>query len=229
MDLLSYGLSDSLAQDIPSVDVNAPICASSQMRLLHVAAIHRQPHVVEFLLSLGTRIDINCREKFGFSPLGCAALSKNNVASCLALLQAGADASQPSFSGRSPLYSVIQNIPEIVKEFVTIGEVNVNTRTTLEPIDSLPLTLAVKFKNHHLISTLIELGADVNGVDCASTTALYQAVQLNEYHAAKILLGNGAVPNQCALRGRTPMFAAIENGNTALIRLLVEVRFRGRV
>jgi len=223
VDLLEYGLSDRSEQGVAPVDVNAPICLNSEMRLLHVAALHQQPHIMAYLLSLGSRMDLNCQEKYGVSPLGCATLGKNNATCCLALLQAGADATQPSRVGRSPLFTAMENVPEVVKDFITIGGVNVNSPTTSEPINSLPLTLAVKYRHYHLLTTLLELGADVNGVEVTSTTALFQAVQMNEYYAAKVLLENGASPNQRCLYGRTPMFAAVENQNTALIRLLIQV------
>mmetsp|Transcript_386 Transcript_386/g.925 ORF Transcript_386/g.925 Transcript_386/m.925 type:complete len:336 (+) Transcript_386:408-1415(+) len=222
VDLLEYGLSDRSEQGVAPVDVNAPICLNSEMRLLHVAALHQQPHIMAYLLSLGSRMDLNCQEKYGVSPLGCATLGKNNATCCLALLQAGADATQPSRVGRSPLFTAMENVPEVVKDFITIGGVNVNSPTTSEPINSLPLTLAVKYRHYHLLTTLLELGADVNGVEVTSTTALFQAVQMNEYYAAKVLLENGASPNQRCLYGRTPMFAAVENQNTALIRLLIQ-------
>ena len=226
VDLLEYGLSgrSEQGQGVAPVDVNAPICLKSEMRLLHVAALHRQPHIMAYLLSLGPRIDFNCREKYGVSPLGCATLVKNNATCCLALLQAGADATQPSHVGRSPLCTAMENVPEVVKEFITIGGVDVNTPTTSEPVNSLALTLAVKYKHYHLLTTLlVELGANVNGVEVTSTTALFLAVQMNEYYAAKVLLENGALPNQRCMHGRTPMFAAVENQNTALIRLLIKV------
>jgi ankyrin repeat protein len=71
---------------------------------------------------------------------------------------------------------------------------------------------------------LVELGADVNQIEATSSmTALYHAILQNDYFAAKTLLENGAVPSQPCVQGRTPMHAAIEKGNTALIRLLVEV------
>lgn len=204
------------------IDINAPICCISQMRLLHVAAFHRQPQVVAHLLALGPRLDLHCRDQYGYTPLGCAVLSRN-IACCLLLLNAGADASLPCATGRTPLFSAFEYVPEVVKDFITIGGVDVNTPTTIEPIESLPLTLAVIHKHHHLITTLIDLGADVNAVEITSSTALYQAVLLEENYSAKKLLERGACPSQPAAHGRTPMYAAIEKGSTALIRLLVEV------
>ena len=107
---------------------------------------------------------------------------------------------------------------------MTIGGVDVNTRTTTEPVDCLPLTLAIVYKQQHLITTLIELGANVNQREAVSSmTALYRAILMDDYFAAKSLLENGAFPAQRCVQGRTPMYAAIEKGNTSLIRLLVKV------
>ena len=224
VDMLELALSDDREQSVAPVDVNAPVSFPGALRLLHVAAHHNQPHVVEYLLSLGSRLDINCRDdQFGHSALGLAVLCKN-MASCLMLLRAGADATQCSNAGKSPLFFAMQSFPDAVKDIVTIGGVNINAPTTTEPVDSLPLTLAVLFKRQHLITTLIELGADVNKIETASSkTALYHAIAQEDYFATKCLLQNGALPNQRCLRGQTPMFAAVEKGNTALIRLLVEV------
>lgn len=193
------------------------------MRLLHVAAYHNQPHVVTYLLSLGSRIDLNSSDEFGYTALGLAVLSKN-IPCCQALLRAGADATQPCNDGKSPLFLAMKRAPDIVRDFVIIGGVDVNARTTTEPVDSFPLTLAVLFKQQHLIAPLIELGADVNQVEsCSSMTALYHAIVQDDYFAAETLLENGALPNQRCAQGRTPLHAAIETGNTAVIRLLVQV------
>jgi ankyrin repeat protein len=224
VDMLSLALRDEEEESITRVDVNAPVCFPNGMRLLHVAAFHRQPHVVEYLLTLGSRIDVNTiDDEFGYTALGLAVMSKS-IACCLALLRAGADAMQPCRSGKTPMFFAIQRVSAIVKDFVTIGGVDVNAQTTSEPIDSLPLTLAVIHKQQHLIPVLLELGADVNQTEAVSSmTALYHAMLQSDYYAAKTLLANGALPNQPSLHGRTPMHAAIEIGNTALIRLLVEV------
>jgi ankyrin repeat protein len=180
--------------------------------------------MVSYLLSLGSRIDINVRDdEFGHTPLGMAVLSKN-IPSCLSLLEAGADVSIPSYAGKTPLFYAIERLPDVVKDIISIGGIDVNMRTSSSPEDSLPLVLVVIHKQYHLIHTLIDLGANVNQQEEIShRTPLFTSILLNDYYAAKVLLENGADPNQPCELGRTPLYAAIEKGNSDIIRLLVQV------
>lgn len=219
VDLLTMVLSDT------SIDVNAPVDFREGQRLLHVAATYGQAHVLSYLVSLGSRVDLNCRDdKFGLSALGFAVFFKK-ISCCRILLRAGASAIQPDNSGRAPMFNAIEKAPEVVKDLVLIGHVDINAGATLQPVDALPLTLSIIYKQCHLISTLIdELGANVNQAEAiTSTTALYQAVLQGDNYAALLLLERGANASQPCGHGRTPMHAAIEAGSTSLIRLLVEV------
>ena len=209
--------------DVARCDVNAPV-ASNGMRLLHVAAFYGQPHAVSLLLSLKARLDIDCREdEFGYTALGLAVLGKH-ISCCLLLLNAKANAKICTKDGKTPLFLAMEKLPEVVEDLVTVGGVCVNTPTTSGAHISLPLTLAVIHRRHHLISTLLKLGADVHAVEsCNSMTALMQAVLLEDYFMVKMLLESGAVPNQPSVNNRTPLYAAVDRGSTAIIHLLVEV------
>jgi ankyrin repeat protein len=59
-------------------------------------------------------------------------------------------------------------------------------------------------------------GSTVNSVN------LIGAVQLNNINMVKMLLDGGSNPNLLDTRKRSPLFYAVMNGNTSIVRILLE-------
>ena len=204
--------------------MNAPV-SSTGMRMIHVAALYNQPQVVSFLLTFNkSLVDIDIRDdEKGYTAFGLAVHAKN-ISACKALLAAGADVNLPSHAGRTPLMDALASLPLLVEDIIAAGGIDLKRRLTLETCDALPLSLAVLHQHRHLLSTLVRLGADVNQAEGHSgATPLYHAVVLEDYLAVEMLLRLGADPNQKTVKGCKALYFAIEKGNTAIIRLLVEV------
>lgn len=203
------------------VDINAPIVDTGS-RLLHVAALHKQPLVVCHLIQKGAHLNI-ADDEHGYTALNMAIIASCTTAA-LELIHAGADTLKATKSGRQPLYVAIEKgLLEIARVLIEKGGVDPNKTTTAEPIDGLPLHIAVLYKQPHLVDELIRLGADVDLIDPASgNTALLMASLLQENYIAKKLLSSGANPLICSNQGRTSLYVAAERGNCTLLSLFIQ-------
>jgi uncharacterized protein len=72
------------------------------------------------------------------------------------------------------------------------------------------------------LASLIDDGADVNGVDVDGATALHWAVYADQLEAAQLLLAAGAEPTRKSRYGVAPLYLAAVNGNPAMIESLLK-------
>ena len=98
-----------------------------------------------------------------------------------------------------------------------------------------PLTVASMTGSHEILSTLIDLGADVNPHRERVITFWYQdlvpsplsvASAWNNYNAVKLLMRKGADVNQIDRYGNTALHYAAANGNVEIVKLLLDSRAR---
>lgn len=69
----------------------------------------------------------------------------------------------------------------------------------------------------------IQTGVNINGTDSRGNSALMFAANYGQYEIAKLLLENGANPNQKNFsEGFTPIFDAIKNSHYEVVKLLIE-------
>ena len=113
------------------VDINEPVVLPSGLRLLHVAAFHKQPQIVSLLISMGAAIDV-LDDEGGYNPLTMAIIG-SNVSAALELINAGANLNIVSQAGRSPMYVAIEKgLTEVVRVLVEKRKVDINAATTRE-------------------------------------------------------------------------------------------------
>jgi len=84
-----------------------------------------------------------------------------------------------------------------------------------------PLHSASDFGDLELIRILLEYGADINAQNDVGATPLYWATTSGLPEAICALLEQGADPN-ISMYGMTPLHPAVEQGSTAIVRLLLE-------
>jgi ankyrin repeat protein len=71
------------------------------------------------------------------------------------------------------------------------------------------------------LASLIDDGAEVDGVDVDGATALHWAVYADQLEAAQLLLAAGADPTRKSRYGVAPLYLAAVNGNLAMIESLL--------
>jgi ankyrin repeat protein len=87
----------------------------------------------------------------------------------------------------------------------------------------LPLHVASRNKQHDIISTLIDAGADVNARDATSgRTALFHAAEANDVATCRVLLERRADPNVANFAGETAVYAASGRKHNQVVSLLVK-------
>ncbi len=91
--------------------------------------------------------------------------------------------------------------------------------------DFSPLGVATWIRANDVTQALVEHGADVNVVDIYGNRPLLDAAADKYSPSGLLLLAHGADPNiRRAGSRRTPLMEAAGNGNTALVRALLEKR-----
>lgn len=184
------------------IDVNEAAVRPSGLRMIHIAAYHKQPVAVSTLISLGA--DVNkFDDENGYTPLSMAVLGLNTAAA-LDLIYAGANITQSSRAGRSPLYIAIEKgLSEVVKAVIARTPLfDINAPVTTERNQARPLHVAILYSQAHLIEYLISLGADVNIPENErNCSPLLMATLLKDHWAVTLLLRHGADVKQLSREG----------------------------
>jgi ankyrin repeat protein len=79
-------------------------------------------------------------------------------------------------------------------------------------------------QNSDAVRALLAKKVDVNAAQADGTTALHWAARWNDLETAKLLIAAGESAGAANHDGATPMFLAAQNGNAAMIELLLQGR-----
>ncbi len=206
---------------------------------LHEAVAQGNGEIVKILVAAGA--DVNAEGFMGHTPLTLAA-EEGATEIMRILLRPGLDAgtsadgedkeaaSTPSI-GSGALFTAIENDDvEMVRLLVEAGA-DVNAAEGFG--GNTPLHEAVEKGDAEIVKILVAAGADVNAEGFMSRTPLSLATEEGATEIMQILLGPGldagtstdGEDKEAASApsiGSGALFTAIENGNAALVRLLVE-------
>jgi ankyrin repeat protein len=194
---------------------------------LSEAAVVGNVEMLDLLLDAGA--DANETNADGQTPLMIVART-NNVEAAQRLVRAGADVNAAeTWRGQTALmWAAHDQRPAMVQFLLEEGadpnavsvinewerQTTTESRAQYRPSGGLtPLLYAAREGCDECVRLLVEGGADVNLVDPDEVSATIIAIDNGHFDVAKYLLENGANPNKWDMRGRTPLWAAI-NMNT---------------
>lgn len=179
---------------------------------VYAAAEAGKAKAVKFLLFCGA--DINARDENMISPL-MAAIKAKSYETAQVLIDANANLKVADDNGFTPLhYAVIYNQIGITQLIATHW-------CDIDAIDNegnTPLYYAAE-RDMAILQTLINAGADKNGLNGKNRTALHNAVLKNNVTNVRLLLDNGVNVNIEDIEGHTPIFYA-EKGSDIYNMLL---------
>src|ERR1700693_2208058 len=84
-----------------------------------------------------------------------------------------------------------------------------------------PLVEAARAGDHDALRTLLQKKVDVNAAEGDGSTALHWASYRDDLESADLLIRAGAKVNATNDLGVTPLWAASQNGNAAMVRMLL--------
>jgi len=194
---------------------------------LHSATSFGRTEIVKMLVENGAKIDVPNND--GETPLFWAR-NTNTYDAVKYLIEKGADVNHKDNFGQTPLMSVAG------RGSVNIAELLLQHGASINNVDSTGNTAlsrtAFSRNPDGMSKFLIMNGADINPATCVHgkactcgsyhTTPLHSAATMGLLEMSRNLVSNGARINVYDERGYTPLLLAVKNGNTELVKYLVD-------
>ncbi len=190
---------------------------------LQIASEFNSLESVKLLLKQGANVNYIQDSNLEYTALHYAA-KHGNLEIIKVLLEAGAKADARTKAGYTALeFAILYGHHECADHL--IGH-NLDLATQLSH-DGLPLLSVAAGSGYiNCIRVLLSRGADVNALssgEAHSTTPLIQAALHGDINCLLELIAAGAKIDLACDYGYTPLLAAVENGNTACVKLLLDL------
>jgi len=182
---------------------------------LHWAARHNDLATADALIHAGA--DVKAANRYGVTPMALAA-TNGSAAMLRKLLDAGADANSANPGGETALMTAARTGKVDAVQLLLDRGANVNAKDTAHAQTALMWAV---IENHpEMVKLLLAHGAEIN----ARTTV---TIPKGEYVPAKAggASGTGIIRQRAlptADGGMTPLLFAVRDGNTEMVRLLLE-------
>ena len=176
---------------------------------LHYAARNAKSEIIEYLLSLGLKV--NMVSNSGQTPLMCACRDGGRLDNIKTLIKQGADIHQIDNDGWTALHYAARDAKsEIIEYLLSLGlKVNI-----VDNSGQTPLMCACRDGDRlDNIKTLIKQGADIHQIDNDGWTALHDAARDAKSEIIEYLLSLGVKVNMVDNSGRTPLMCACCDGD----------------
>jgi len=218
------------------IEAGCPVNAPNKLNklpLMSAVESKADNEIIRLLLDAGS--NTNLREDRRKQTALFTAVATENREAVRMLLDAGCDVNIPDIYGNTPLLTACSLADETMVDWLLqCPDIRVNVG-----IAQLPLHAAAVTGSTAVVGRLLERGADVNGLTLTGQSALFQAANYNHLDVARLLVRHGACPlavgslrrrgDFCCRAHRDPhphtelhpLFAAVQNDNLDMIRLLV--------
>ena len=201
------------------VDVNAP--QANGATALHWAAYRSDAESTAALIRAGA--NINLKNNYGVTPLALAA-QQGSPAVLDLLLKAGANPNDPvNFvnAGETPLMTAARSANVGAVKALARAGADVNAKESWS--GQTALMWAAAEGDSAMVTTLMELGADLRTRSNGGTTAFQFAVRKGDMRTVQAMLAGGADVNDKRPGDfATPLLMAIINGHEDLVDLLLD-------
>lgn len=242
--ILAAASSDEAVEVLLAAGADTDIVSISDRTAL-IEAVNRSDNAAEMLIAAGA--DVNLPGRFGMTPLIEAVGRSDRVVELL--IAAGADVNQQSTDGTTPLIKAAGRSDRAVELLLAAGaDVSLAAKNSVTPLSEaaasgdkaveLLIAAGADAKARHgntlrravlrgdeagqrVVGLLIAAGADVNERDSFRRTPLMAAAGYS-LGSTRQLLAAGADVNAIAMRGETALMKAAENGQTEIVKLLLE-------
>jgi ankyrin repeat protein/type II secretory pathway component GspD/PulD (secretin)/beta-lactamase regulating signal transducer with metallopeptidase domain len=170
--------------------------------------------VTEILLNKGA--DINAKNKWGQTPLYCAA-GRGSKDVVELLLAKGANVNAKDDSGNTPLHLAAEQGQNAVVEFLIAKGAHVNEK---DENANTPLHKAAYQGHKDVVELLLGKGADLNMKNKWGWTPLHHAVTQGQNDVVEVLIANGADVNAQDNNGQTVLWWAENTKHKEIAELL---------
>eukprot|EP01041_Mallomonas_annulata_P000155 gene155-259_t len=211
--LMQYALDASVAVEISTQDSNR------HNHSLHIAVLTCNLDKITNLLHDGTHVDSRAQD-------GTVAMVHAAYVGCLQavkyLVMEGADVEANGAHGVTPLMAAAgKSHVDIVRYLVTTGGAVVDRRHKFS--GNTALHMAAEMDAPDVVTTLCELGADVNARTTTGGTPLHTAADVGASHAIAALLSAPCrcFPEVLLNNDTTPLYLAAQNGHAAAAEALL--------
>jgi ankyrin repeat protein len=184
--------------------------------ILHLAASQDDWQFVNFVL--GFNPDINARDSGGLTPL-LAAIDKSAIRSAGILMEKGADVNVKDRIGRNAIHylAAAKNATGLLSKLEG-SKLDINAK---DSTGRTPLAMAVENGRTENVEYLLNIGADVNGIDHAGNALILAAYEKSR-PMLNLFINRGAKLNVKKSDGKTLLLLGLENNDTSLVQLLAD-------
>lgn len=151
--------------------------------LLNAVQAANEP-MVKYLIDEGA--DVEATDLVGYTPVLLAS-KEGNVALVKLLVAAGANFNAQDKLGRTPIVWALTNKDNNLF-YTLLSFPGLKINTPYGPTQMTPLMMAAQNKDTRAVSSLINLGADIEAKDTAGETVLFYSVRLNDVDTATLLI-----------------------------------------
>lgn len=181
-----------------------------------LAAVHRDPYLLQLMAKRQDRVDINAADEEGFTVLHRLATSQTFRTSRRVRYPAHMFRGTHEAGLLQALIVAVQSLGGDIERLTSSAEAAIQKkqrRTDLEKFSYTPLMLAMLEGDYSLVLALLECGASVNTENVSRTTALFHishranAEQPQLLHCFQTLFAHGANIHHRSSNGNTPLLA----------------------